>query len=175
MKPPFELSSSTRADLRFTGRRPVIEYRRSPPAPRGQEALAASFLAAGRIVLASALRRDPRERRRILVHEVFHFVWRRLGNPRRRSWGELLSAEFRSRARGELGWSAEWRKNRVRERDIQGGTRRWRDYVCEAFCDTAAFLYGGTGRHAEFTLSKRWRNLRRAWFVQWIEGRELRL
>lgn len=175
MKPPFELSSSTRADLRFSGRRPRIAYRRNPPAPRGQEALAASFLAAGRIVLASSLRGNPRERRRILAHELFHFVWRRLGNPRRGAWRALLAAEFHARARGELGWSAEWRKKRLTAPDVQEETRRWRDYACEAFCDTAAFLYGGPGPHPEFTLPAKWRNLRRAWFVQWIEGRELRL
>jgi hypothetical protein len=64
-------------------------------------------------------------------------------------------------ARGELGWSAEEIKNQ-----IHGPTRdaRWRAYVCESFCDTAAFLYSGCKRHDEFTLAKKWRIRRAQWF-----------
>jgi len=53
---------------------------------------------------------EPRELSRILVHELFHFAWVRLSNDTRRSWGALVEVEMARRARGELGWSAEWRK-----------------------------------------------------------------
>ena len=64
---------------------------------------AGSFLRERRI--AFDCRRD--EFARVFVHEVFHFAWLRLGNPRRRSFEALLSGEWEARARGELGWSAE--------------------------------------------------------------------
>ena len=48
--------------------------------------------------------------RRILVHELFHFAWASLGNPTTQSWARVIEAEWNSRARGELGWSAEYRK-----------------------------------------------------------------
>jgi len=158
-----------------TNNRIKVVYAKSPPTASGGEAHAATFLNQRRIVLASALRRNAAERKRILTHELFHFVWRRLGNPARNAWRALLAGEFASHARGELGWSAEWRKKRVLHGHIQSGNRLWRDYSCEAFCDTAAWLYSGLRNHEEFTLARKWRNLRRAWFVEWIEASELRL
>ncbi len=56
------------------------------------------------------MERQPRELARILVHELFHFAWVRLGNPARRSYEALVREEWKRRARGELGWSAESRK-----------------------------------------------------------------
>jgi len=47
---------------------------------------------------------------RVFVHELGHFIWLRMGNPARLGYENLLRAEVFSRARGELGWSAEWRK-----------------------------------------------------------------
>jgi len=38
------------------------------------------------------------------------------------------------------------------------------DYVCESFCDTAAWLYAGVHHSPDFTLAARWRNFRRSWF-----------
>ena len=100
---------------------------------------------------------------RILAHELFHFVWVRLGNGRRWSWEALLADELAAGARGELGWSAEWRKSALGARDRAGRTRRWREYCCESFCDTAAWRYGSPERHEEFTLAARHCATRRAW------------
>jgi hypothetical protein len=110
---------------------------------------------------------------RIFAHELSHFIWVRLGNPARRSYERLVKGEWQSGARGELGWSAEWRKRALASGDVESRSRRWREYCCESFCDTAAWLYSGVGRHREFTLAGRWRTRRRAWFAQWIESRQL--
>jgi hypothetical protein len=110
---------------------------------------------------------------RILVHELFHFVWLRLGNPVRRSWEQHLRQELRRGALGELGWSAEWRKNELRPAQIRGRAAAWRLYCCESFCDTAAWLYSGADRHAEFTLAANLRRARRRWFLETIENRQL--
>jgi hypothetical protein len=110
---------------------------------------------------------------RIFVHELFHFVWLRKGNPARRSFEDLLKAECLAGVPGELGWSAEWRKLALHPRDIEIRTRRWREYCCESFCDSAAWLYSGVLRHEEFTLPARPRKLRRAWFAGAVEGRAL--
>ena len=130
---------------------------------------AGSFLRERRIVLDCTRAEFPR----ILVHEVAHFIWLRLGNPARRGFEDVVRAEIAARARGELGWSAQWRKRGLRAADIGGRTRRWREYCCESFCDTAAWLYGGMERHAEFTLGARWRQGRRAWFAQVLGNRAL--
>jgi hypothetical protein len=121
---------------------------------------AATFIRKRQIVLDQELQRQPRELRRILVHELFHFAWVRLGNPARDSFERLLVRERKKRARGELGWSAEMRKSRAGVRKVN----KWRDYACESFCDTAAWLYSGLRRHPEFTLAKRHRKLRAEWF-----------
>jgi hypothetical protein len=110
---------------------------------------------------------------RVFVHEIFHFVWLRLGNPRRQSYEEMLRAEIAAKARGELGWSAELRKRDLREKDVRRRTRLWREYCCESFCDSAAWMYSGLARHEEFTLAGRFRARRRDWFVELTEAREL--
>ena len=126
---------------------------------------AGSFLRKREMVLDSSLRRNSEERARILVHELFHFAWLRLGNPLRAGWTGVLEAEAAARARGELGWSSEWRK-----REEPAG-QNWRDYVCESFCDSAAWMYSGVAQHDEFTLGARWRMKRRKWFVRNIGAR----
>jgi hypothetical protein len=110
---------------------------------------------------------------RIFAHEAAHFIWVRLGNPRRRAWEELLRSELRIRGKGELGWSAEWRKAALTRRDPPLRTRRWREYCCEAFCDTAAWMWSGARRHPEFTLAANLRGLRRKWFAAHLAGRRL--
>ena len=132
----------------------------------GQPVFAASFIRKREIVLDRELADKPNELARILTHELFHFVWVRLGNPTRRSFGDLLRREFERRARGELGWSAESRKLRLAANPHLSarGRRRWGDYTCESFCDTAAWLYSGVHRHKEFTLGKRERTRRAEWF-----------
>jgi hypothetical protein len=108
---------------------------------------------------------------RVFIHELGHFIWLRIGNPARHCYESLLRAELQSRARGELGWSAEWRKAALTAGDISGRTRRWREYCCESFCDSAAWLYSGLRRHPEFTLAQRYWPLRRAWFAEAVKSR----
>jgi len=174
----FLLSSS--APLRLRGEKCL---RRLPPlvgAPirienipglrdRRGEVHAGSFLRERRIAFNCTRAEFPR----IFIHELFHFVWLRAGNARRQSWEALLKAELVARARGELGWSAEWRKHALDATDAGHRTRRWREYCCESFCDTAAWLYAGARSHREFTLAARFRTRRRAWFEQSVGNREL--
>jgi len=131
---------------------------------RGREVHAGTFLRERRIVLDAALKGKTAELGRILVHELFHFVWLRLGNPKRRSFEDLLQRELRDRAPGELGWSAEHLKIGLHRGDCVNRTRRWRQYACESFCDTAAWLFSGIARHGEFTLPSAQRHERRDWF-----------
>ena len=130
------------------------------------EVQAGAFLRDRRIAFHPELRSKPSEFARIFFHEIFHFVWLRLGNTLRRSWEELLAGEFARGARGELGWSSEWRKKKLDARDVRSRTRRWREYACESFCDTAAWLYASVSRHDEWTLSARCRAGRKRWFTR---------
>jgi hypothetical protein len=123
---------------------------------------AGSFPRERRIVFDCA----RREFRRIFTHEVFHFVWLRLGNAARRSYEDLIRRECLAGAAGELGWSAEWRKEKLGRRDMGTRARRWREYCCESFCDSAAWLYSGVRRHNEYTLAARFGARRRAWFAE---------
>ncbi len=124
---------------------------------------AGAFLRKRRLVLDSGLISRPSELARILIHEIFHFAWVRLGNTRRRSFEELVAHEIRRGARGELGWSAQLRKNRLRPPDVRDRTRHWREYICESFCDTGAWRFAGVRAHAEFTLDAVSRARRRRW------------
>jgi hypothetical protein len=137
----------------------------------GQEVHAATFIRQRRIVLDRALLASRAELRRILVHELFHFVWVRLSNAQRRGYVGALEDERAARARGELGWSAEMRKRTL---GAPAG-RAWREYVCESFCDTAAWLYSGVRRHGEFTLAPRFRERRAAWFAAAFARRAVRI
>jgi hypothetical protein len=128
---------------------------------RGTPVHAAGFVRARGIVLDEALALDPALFRLILVHELFHFVWPRLNNRARRAFELLLELERQSGARGELGESSALKKRYLAS---SPNRRIWRDYVCESFCDTAAWLYSGVAVHSEFTLRNRWRNRRRVWF-----------
>jgi hypothetical protein len=133
--------------------------------PHGQPVYAGSFIRKRQIVLDRELERQPRELARILVHELFHFAWVRLGNPRRGSYEALVRKEFKQGARGELGWSAESRKRALANGRLSApGSPRWRDYLCESFCDTAAWIYSGVRRHPEYTLAARHRDRRAEWF-----------
>ena len=128
-----------------------------------------SFLRERRIAFDCAAGEFPR----IFMHELFHFVWVRAGNPLRFSYEEILRAEWALRRRGELGWSAEWRKDLLRAPDLRLRTRRWREYCCESFCDTAGWMYSGVRRHPEFTLSAGLQQARRDWFHAAFDGRRL--
>jgi hypothetical protein len=120
-----------------------------------------SFLRERRIALDCTVSEFPRA----FVHELFHFVWLRAGNGIRHSFEALLMAERHADAGGELGWSAEWRKIELRASDVRARNRRWREYCCESFCDTAAWHYAGLAHHPEFTLETRFCRLRREWFA----------
>lgn len=136
-------------------------------AAAGMPVHAGTFIRRRLIVLDSGLLRRPNDLARILVHELFHFVWVRLGNSDRDAFAGLLESELKRGAKGELGWSAESKKVNL-ERDLP---RKWREYVCESFCDTAAWAYAGVLRHGEFTLATRYRKLREKWFRQVFGGR----
>ena len=132
----------------------------------GEPVHAASFVRKREIVLDRELERNSGELARILTHELFHFVWARLGNGTRRSWEAALHQERQARARGELGWSAESRKLCLPRGSRMPARKptQWREYLCESFCDTAAWLYSGVRRHPEFTLAARHRRRRAQWF-----------
>ena len=127
--------------------------------------LAAASIPRRLILLDAAVFAVPGEFERILLHELFHFAWVRLSNQQRRAWEDVLARELGARAKGELGWSAEWRKNTLTRADARRRTPRWRRYACESFCDTAAWLFSGLRRHDEFTLPGPLRRLRRHWFT----------
>jgi hypothetical protein len=126
--------------------------------------LAATSIPRRRILLDAEVLRSRDDFERILIHELFHFAWVRLSNERRRDWERVLAREFALRAAGELGWSAEWRKAKLTRSDARLRTPRWRRYVCESFCDTAAWRFAGLRDHDEFTLAQRFRRIRRQWF-----------
>jgi hypothetical protein len=144
---------------------PVLIERAPGLRDRGGPVNAGAFLRERRIGFNCA----AREFGRIFTHELFHFVWWKAGNPARRSFEQLLESEWKAAARGELGWSAEWRKDALRAADVGARSRPWREYCAESFCDTAAWLYAGAGKHAEFTLQSRFRPGRRAWFGEFLK------
>ncbi|MGH9672995.1 MAG: hypothetical protein ACRD44_07420 [Bryobacteraceae bacterium] len=173
-------------DLRriLTGRPVEVRFVPSPRAYRGRlhtqgargaEIHGASLVRRRMIVLDEQLLSDPPELGRILVHELFHFVWARLGNAKRRDYERLLRLEWRRRAKGELGWSSELVKRRLRSADLARRSRRWREYVCESFCDSAAWRLGDLSRHDEFTLGAKFRAGRRLWLDGLLAERPLRV
>ncbi len=139
---------STRPHLKVH-RRKLLSGARQPGTP----VHAASFIRRREIVLESQLLAHPGKLKLVLVHELFHFVWPRLGNQRRHSFAALLTAELAAHAKGEIGESAAGAKP---------GPRK--NYVCESFCDTAAWLYAGVEKSPDFALALRWQKKRKAWF-----------
>jgi hypothetical protein len=131
--------------------------------------LAATFVRRRLILLDSEVLAERGDFERILVHELFHFVWIRLSNAVRRDWERTIERELRKRARGELGWSAERRKLTLAASDVRRRSKAWRLYACESFCDTAAWRFAGLNHHAEFTLARGFCRARRAWFQRHIE------
>ena len=140
----------------------------------GQPVYAGTYIRKREIILDRELRSHRTELARILTHELFHFAWVRLGNQARRSYENLLRQELKQRARGELGWSAESRKSAFSAPGLPLATSfPWREYVCESFCDTAAWLYSGVRRHQEFTLGARHKERRAEWFRETFRNREI--
>lgn len=142
----------------------TIRYRRGLRDTFGNEAHAATFIRRRLILLDSELRGNKSELCRVLLHERFHFAWVRLGNPRRLAWESVLRAEWDAGARGETGWSAELRKRKLTGAAVAGRSLRWRDYCCESFCDTGAWVFGGSD--GEVTLARRHRRGRLGWFEE---------
>lgn len=140
----------------------TLRYRSGLLDTAGNPAHAASYLRRRSIVLDEELKGAPAEHRRVLEHELYHFVWVRLGNAARRDWEDVVTEEWRARARGEAGWSAEWRKRLLGAADVEGRTRKWREYCCESFCDTGAWFESGVA--GEVTLAPGRMARRRAWF-----------
>jgi hypothetical protein len=136
---------------------------------RRGEVHAGAFLRERRMVFDCTRAEFPR----VFVHETFHFVWARAGNPLRLAWEARMRAERRAHAAGDLGWSAEWRKLALTPGDVSARSRRWREYCCESFCDTAAWIYSGVRRHPEFRLAAQFRARRRQWFERRVERRQL--
>lgn len=134
----------------------------------GSEVHAAAFLKQRLVILDRELLANPRELRRIWMHELYHFVWWRMRPGARVSWERLLASEIVRRAPGELGWSAEWRKQALRAADRRNRTRKWREYCCESFCDSAAWLSTGRPRHNEVTLPRPHRQRRAEWLREHI-------
>ncbi len=144
---------------RFRGRPIRVELRRS----LGPH-IAAASIPRRLVLLDREVLLHSGDFERILVHEIFHFVWRRLSNATRRDWERVIASELTRKASGELGWSAELRKARLKKPDPVRRTPAWRRYACESFCDSAAWLYAGLPTHEEFTLAPRYRRLRGSWF-----------
>jgi len=145
---------------RFVGDPIRVEIRRS----LGSH-LAGASIPRRLILLDAAVFARRGEFERILIHELFHFVWVRLSNQQRFAWEQVLASELRRRAKGELGWSAEWRKEILKRADVRlRSSPKWRRYACESFCDSAAWMFAGLRTHDEFTLAASSRRLRRSWF-----------
>jgi hypothetical protein len=155
----------------FEGAPVRIRYRAGLVDTAGHPAYAATSIRNRETALDPALKKHTRRHGRILLHEYFHFAWVRLGNPRRAAWEAFLKTEWQARVRGEAGWSAEWRKKELSPRDVERRSRRWREYCCESFCDTAAFVLGTGCDHSEVTLSSSRRRARIAWFAGNFRGR----
>jgi hypothetical protein len=56
-------------------------------------------------------------------------------------------------------------------RDPQQNTRLWRDYICESFCDTAAWYFAGVSS-SEFNLARRWCEHRKRWISSTFTDKE---
>ena len=161
MKIDFRPNLHARSGKLFAGRR-----------ARGEAVNAGAFLSRRRVTLDSSLLDDAPELMRIMAHEMFHFVWRRLDNKTRFEWEKLLASE---RTVLDLGWSAESRRRVMTRADIKQRTKRWREYCCEAFSDTAAWIFSPRLPHDEFSLPAAARRQRRLWFVRLLKERELPL
>ena len=150
------MNSDFLADVLTLAGRPVAVRWSAGLRDGARDAVAGADIRRREVHLHPSLARRAAEYRRILTHELFHFAWVRLGNPKRAAWKELLGAELESGARGELGWSSEWRKAEL--------PRCFDEYACEAFCDTAAWLYSQAPSD-EYTLAVKWRTRRKAWMI----------
>jgi hypothetical protein len=130
---------------------------------RGCAVFAASFIRKRQIVFDEELLTRSDLLRGILLHELFHFAWVRAGNGVRRNYAALLREELSKGARAEMGESSEVSKRKL---DETNRPARWKHYVCESFCDTAAW-YFSPARNGSPRLAARWRRKRANWFRDW--------
>jgi hypothetical protein len=168
-----ELKARRRINVSFRPHLTAYKGKLLSKSPHGDAVYAGSFLRQRRIVLDELMLRTPRVLERIFVHEVFHFVWSKLGNKLRASYEQMVMAEYDAGVDGELGWSAESLKQQVSASDREKRTRRWKDYICESFCDTAGWLFGSATRYSEMTLGRPERDIRRRWFREHVVDRPL--
>lgn len=124
----------------------------------GEEVFAASFLTRREVVLDEDLVRHAPDLVNIFTHEIYHFVWRRLSNAVRQEWMDLLGAE---KTRLHTGLSSRLRFEEFQQKPTD---RHWKNYVCEAFTDTAAAL----GDPTRIVSSQR-----RKWFANLMKQRKL--
>jgi len=108
----------------------------------GTQVHAASFIPRREIVLDSDLLAHAPDFVNIVTHEIYHFVWSRLPNSERKAWADLLSNEKRPTHTGL--------SSRIRFKPY--GQQQSKDYICEAFCDTAAAL---TNPNQKISLQRR--------------------
>jgi hypothetical protein len=138
-------------------------------ADRGTPVYAATYIRRRRMVLEASLLAHPAALRFIFVHELFHFVWVRLGNRMRHEYSDLLSREMARNARGELGESSLVKKAELKRRfESSPSCALWRDYICESFCDSAACILTGAPVHDGLKLATRWIAIRRDWFEGYL-------
>lgn len=131
---------------------------------RGKPVHAASYIRRHRIVLERDLLSDETLLRLILTHELFHFLWPRLPNRLRQGFEAVLIAERNRHARGELGESSQVSKFVFLAGGSDPESKAWRHYICESFCDTAAWYFGGVKKHPHFCLAPCWIRRRSQWF-----------
>jgi len=128
---------------------------------------AVSYVRERVIVLRQRLFRQRWLGQRLFYHELCHFLWPRLGVRARKRFVRHLERERARGLRGELGYSAQYRKSRL-PRPGQPGQAAWREYACESFCDTGAYALARAAgsrqalRSVEFTLAARRRRARLA-------------
>lgn len=146
----------------FQGHPVTVLNRRRLSDTYGNPADASTWIRNRLILLDTELAADQPKRHSILLHEYFHFVWVRLGNPKRFAWENFINAQDASPYLGEAGWSAQWRKQKLHPEDAESRSRRWREYCCESFCDTGARLYSSD--KSENTLSALPLRKREQWF-----------
>lgn len=133
---------------------------------KGDAVYAGSFLRKRNIVLDEHMLRTPRLLERIFIHEIFHFIWSKLSVSLRDSYEQLIDLEFEAGVAGELGWSAESMKLKLNPGDRTARNRRWKDYLCESFCDSGGWCFGHAKRYSENTLPRAQRAARRVWIRQ---------
>jgi hypothetical protein len=171
----FERMPDLRGEVIHVTFRPMLTAYRGKllsKSHKGDAVYAGSFLRKRRIVLEEQMLKTPRVLERIFVHEVFHFVWSKASKSLRESYEDLIAREVAKGRPGELGWSAECLKIKLTPGDRAERSRRWKDYLCESFCDSAGWYFGTARRYSEMTLDRESRRTRINWLRANIVDRQ---